>query len=207
VTPASFEPVIDYVVTKIPRWAFEKLPGATPELGTRMQSVGEAMAIGRNFAESLQKAIRSLEQGRLGFALGDNNEFAELDDETLWRRCEVATPERLFALHEVLWRGAPLDEVVERTKIDRWFIDQLIQIIARERELKDDLNLESLDRRGWRRFKQFGFSDSQIANLTGTPVSTVTSLRRAAGVETTFKTVDTCAAEFAATTPYHYSTY
>jgi carbamoyl-phosphate synthase large subunit len=207
VTPASFEPVIDYVVTKIPRWAFEKLPGATPELGTRMQSVGEAMAIGRNFAESLQKAIRSLEQGRLGFALGDNNEFAELDDETLWRRCEVATPERLFALHEVLWRGAPLDEVVERTNIDRWFIDQLIQIIARERELKDDLHLESLDRRGWRRFKQFGFSDSQIANLTGAPVSTVTSLRRAAGVETTFKTVDTCAAEFAATTPYHYSTY
>jgi carbamoyl-phosphate synthase large subunit len=207
VTPASFEPVIDYVVTKIPRWAFEKLPGATPELGTRMQSVGEAMAIGRNFAESLQKAIRSLEQGRLGFALGDDNEFAELDDETLWHRCEVATPERLFALHEVLWRGATLDEVVERTKIDRWFINQLIQIIERERELKDDLNLELLDRRGWRRFKQFGFSDSQIANLTNTTVSAVTSLRRSAGVETTFKTVDTCAAEFAATTPYHYSTY
>jgi carbamoyl-phosphate synthase large subunit len=207
VTPASFEPVIDYVVTKIPRWAFEKLPGATPELGTRMQSVGEAMAIGRNFAESLQKAIRSLEQGRLGFALGNDNEFAELDDETLWHRCEVATPERLFALHEVLWRGATLDEVVHRTKIDRWFIDQLIQIIERERELKDDVNLESLDQRGWRRFKQFGFSDSQIANLTNTNVSAVTSLRRGAGVETTFKTVDTCAAEFAATTPYHYSTY
>jgi carbamoyl-phosphate synthase large subunit len=133
VTPASFEPVIDYVVTKIPRWAFEKLPGATPELGTRMQSVGEAMAIGRNFAESLQKAIRSLEQGRLGFALGNDNEFAELDDETLWHRCEVATPERLFALHEVLWRGATLDEVVHRTKIDRWFIDQLIQIRQRSR--------------------------------------------------------------------------
>jgi carbamoyl-phosphate synthase large subunit len=119
----------------------------------------------------------------------------------------VATPERLFALHEVLWRGATLDEVVHRTKIDRWFIDQLIQIIERERELKDDVNLESLDQRGWRRFKQFGFSDSQIANLTNTNVSAVTSLRRGAGVETTFKTVDTCAAEFAATTPYHYSTY
>jgi carbamoyl-phosphate synthase large subunit len=207
VTPASFEPVIDYVVTKIPRWAFEKLPGATPELGTRMQSVGEAMAIGRNFAESLQKAIRSLEQGRLGFALGDDNEFAELDDETLWHRCEVATPERLFALHEVLWRGATLNEVVERTRIDRWFIDQLLQIMERERELVEGPNLEALDRRGWRRFKQYGFSDSQIANLTNTAVGAVTSLRRAAGVETTFKTVDTCAAEFAATTPYHYSTY
>jgi carbamoyl-phosphate synthase large subunit len=207
VTPASFEPVIDYVVTKIPRWAFEKLPGATPELGTRMQSVGEAMAIGRNFAESLQKAIRSLEQGRLGFALGHDNEFAELDDETLWHRCEVATPERLFALHEVLWRGATRDEVVARTRIDRWFIDQLMQIIERERELKNGLNPASLDRRGWRRFKQFGFSDSQMANLTDTTIAAVTSLRRAAGVETTFKTVDTCAAEFAATTPYHYSTY
>jgi len=206
-TPASFEPVIDYVVTKIPRWAFEKLPGSTPELGTRMQSVGEVMAIGRNFAESLQKAIRSLEQGRLGFALGSDNEFAELDDATLWHRCEVATPERLFALHEVLWRGAPRDEVVARTRIDAWFIDQLIQIIERERELGDGLDVAALDARGWRRYKQYGFSDPQIANLTGTTVERVATLRRAGGVHTTFKTVDTCAGEFAATTPYHYSTY
>jgi carbamoyl-phosphate synthase large subunit len=207
VTPASFEPVIDYVVTKIPRWAFEKLPGATPELGTRMQSVGEAMAIGRNFAESLQKAIRSLEQGRLGFALGSENEFAQLDSATLWYRCEVATPERLFALHEVLWRGASIDEVVSRTGIDAWFIHQLIEIIERERELGSGLDLASLDRRGWRRYKQYGFSDPQMANLTGASVAEVTAQRRAAGVDTTFKTVDTCAAEFAATTPYHYSTY
>jgi carbamoyl-phosphate synthase large subunit len=207
VTPASFEPVIDYVVTKIPRWAFEKLPGSTPELGTRMQSVGEVMAIGRNFAESLQKAIRSLEQGRLGFALGSDNEFAELDDATLWHRCEVATPERLFALHEVLWRGATRDEVVRRTRIDAWFIDQLMGIIERERELGDGLDVTTLDARGWRRFKQQGFSDPQIANLTGSTVAQVTALRRGAGVHTTFKTVDTCAGEFAATTPYHYSTY
>jgi carbamoyl-phosphate synthase large subunit len=207
VTPASFEPVIDYVVTKIPRWAFEKLPGATPELGTRMQSVGEAMAIGRNFAESLQKAIRSLEQGRLGFALGSGNEFAELDSATLWHRCEVATPERLFALHEVLWRGASIDEVVSRTGIDAWFIHQLIEIIERERELGSGLDLTLLDRRGWRRYKQYGFSDPQMANLTGASVTEVTAQRRAAGVDTTFKTVDTCAAEFAAATPYHYSTY
>jgi carbamoyl-phosphate synthase large subunit len=207
VTPACFEPVVDYVVTKIPRWAFEKLPGSTPELGTRMQSVGEVMAIGRNFAESLQKAIRSLEQGRLGFALGTDNEFAKLDSETLWSRCEVATPERLFALHEVLWRGASVDEVVDRTKIDGWFIHQLMEIIERERELGDGLDLTSLDTRGWRRYKQYGFSDSQMGNLTGSDVRDVTAQRRAMGVHTTFKTVDTCAAEFAATTPYHYSTY
>jgi carbamoyl-phosphate synthase large subunit len=207
VTPASFEPVIDYVVTKIPRWAFEKLPGATPELGTRMQSVGEVMAIGRNFAESLQKAIRSLEQGRLGFALGSNNEFADLDSETLWHRCVVATPERLFALHEVLWRGAMIDEVVARTGIDAWFVHQLAEIIVRERELAGGLALDLLDQRGWRRYKQWGFSDPQMANLTGRTTADVTARRRAAGVHTTFKTVDTCAAEFEAATPYHYSTY
>jgi carbamoyl-phosphate synthase large subunit len=207
VTPASFEPVIDYVVTKIPRWAFEKLPGAVPELGTRMQSVGEVMAIGRNFAESLQKAIRSLEQGRLGFALGVDNEFRELDDAALWHRCEVATPERLFALHEVLWRGASIEEVTRRTRIDPWFVDQLAGIIERERELAGGLSLGSLDARGWRRFKQWGFSDPQIAGLTGTSGIEVTKARRLAGVHTTFKTVDTCAAEFEASTPYHYSTY
>jgi len=207
VTPASFEPSIDYVVTKIPRWAFEKLPGATPELGTRMQSVGEVMAIGRNFAESLQKAIRSLEQGRLGFALGSDSEFLELDLDTLWHRCEVATPERLFALHEVMWRGASVDEVVTRTRIDRWFISQLAEIIERERELHECDEVDSLDRRGWLRYKQWGFSDPQIANLTGRSAGDITRLRREAGAHTVFKTVDTCAAEFEATTPYHYSTY
>ncbi len=109
VTPASFEPVIDYVVTKIPRWAFEKLPGSSPRLGTRMQSVGEVMAIGRNFAESLQKAIRSLEQGRDGFAPGAPSEFGTCRMRAIWELCVVATPERLFALHEVLRRGASVD--------------------------------------------------------------------------------------------------
>ncbi|MGD1012794.1 MAG: carbamoyl-phosphate synthase large subunit [Acidimicrobiales bacterium] len=207
VTPASFEPVIDYVVTKIPRWAFEKLPGATPELGTRMQSVGEVMAIGRNFAESLQKAIRSLEQGRPGFALGDGSEFSALDDQTLWGRCEVATPERLFALHEVMLRGASVEEVSERTRIDRWFVHQLGGIVERENELAGGVELAKLDRRGWLRYKQWGFSDSQIATLTGCEPGEVTRLRRGAGVPTVFKTVDTCAAEFEASTPYHYSTY
>ena len=207
VTPASFEPVIDYVVTKIPRWAFEKLPGATPTLGTRMQSVGEVMAIGRNFAESLQKAVRSLEQGREGFALGAQSEFAELDLATLWSHCEVATPDRLFALHEVFWRGASVDDVVARTRIDRWFVDQLAQIVERERELVAGVDLRAFDARAWRRYKQWGFSDPQIAMLTGVDVENVVALRRGAGVHTTFKTVDTCAAEFDAATPYHYSTY
>ena len=206
-TPASFEPVIDYVVTKIPRWAFEKLPGASSELGTRMQSVGEVMAIGRNFAESLQKAVRSLEQGRVGFAPGPDREFAELDDATLWRRCEVATPERLFALHEVLWRGASVDEITTRTRIDRWFISQLDEIVVRERELMSGLDVTTLDRRGWRRYKQWGFSDPQIASMCGLSSSRVAQLRRLAGVPTTYKTVDTCAGEFQASTPYHYSTY
>jgi carbamoyl-phosphate synthase large subunit len=207
VTPASFEPVIDYVVTKIPRWAFEKLPGATPELGTRMQSVGEVMAIGRTFPESLQKAIQSLEQGRPGFALGPNTEFADLDLETLWHRCVVATPDRLYALHEVMWRGASVDEVVERTRIDRWFVNQLAGIIERERELSSGADVTTFDARMWRRYKQWGFSDAQIATLTGVEAGEVRRLRIAAGVGTTFKTVDTCAAEFEAQTPYHYSTY
>jgi len=207
VTPASFEPVIDYVVTKIPRWAFEKLPGSSPQLGTRMQSVGEVMAIGRNFAESLQKAVRSLEQGRAGFALGDDSEFAELDAATLWERCVVPTPERLFALHEVLLRGATIEEVAQRTGIDGWFIHQLACIVERERELTGGVVLGGLDARAWRRYKQWGFSDSQIAQFTNTTIEEVAALRRAKGVVTTFKTVDTCAAEFEASTPYHYSTY
>jgi carbamoyl-phosphate synthase large subunit len=133
VTPASFEPVIDYVVTKIPRWAFEKLPGSSPRLGTRMQSVGEVMAIGRTFAESLQKAVRSLEQGREGFALTDQSEFADWDDETLWQRCVMATPERLFAFTKALRRGAGVEEIAQRTGIDPWFVHQLAGIVERER--------------------------------------------------------------------------
>ncbi|HEY5111899.1 MAG TPA: carbamoyl-phosphate synthase large subunit, partial [Acidimicrobiales bacterium] len=207
VTPASFEPVIDYVVTKIPRWAFEKLPGSSPRLGTRMQSVGEVMAIGRNLAESLQKAVRSLEQGRVGFALGDDSEFSTFDEGALWERCEVATPERLFALHEVLLRGATVDEVASRTGIDRWFVHELAGIVERERELMAAVSLDGFDQRAWRRYKQWGFSDVQIAQFTGTTTEHVASSRRSKGVVTTFKTVDTCAAEFEASTPYHYSTY
>ena len=206
VTPASFEPVIDYVVTKIPRWAFEKLPGSSPRLGTRMQSVGEVMAIGRNFAESLQKAIRSLEQGREGFAPGAPSEFEALSDDALWELCVVATPDRLFAVHEALRRGATVEALSAATMIDPWFVDQLAGIVEREGELVGAAPA-SFDAYDWRRYKQWGFSDAQIAMITNERRADVAAWRRAAGVATTFKTVDTCAAEFEATTPYHYSTY
>ncbi|MGC8498961.1 MAG: carbamoyl-phosphate synthase large subunit [Acidimicrobiales bacterium] len=203
-TPASFEPVIDYVVTKIPRWAFEKLPGASSRLGTRMQSVGEVMAIGRTFGESLQKAVRSLEQGRLGFAAGPSREFAEVSVSELWDRCVNATPERLYALHEALWRGIGVDELAQRTRIDRWFLDQLAEIVATERWLHEG-GVAVLDDRTWRSVRQLGFSDQQVASVTGAPLAEVAEKRqRVAPV--TFKTVDTCGAEFAATTPYHYAT-
>ncbi|MHB1968960.1 MAG: carbamoyl-phosphate synthase large subunit [Acidimicrobiales bacterium] len=205
-TPASFEPTIDYVVTKIPRWAFEKLPGSTPHLGTRMQSVGEVMAIGRTFAESLQKAVRSLEQGRLGFALGADSEFADLPGATLLERCRVATPERLFALHEALWRATPVEELAALTGIDRWFLDRMAEIVELERTLPG-ADLAEFTPEAWRRLKRAGFSDAQIAHLAGAQPAEVRARRLGAGVEVTYKTVDTCAAEFAATTPYHYSTY
>jgi carbamoyl-phosphate synthase large subunit len=207
VTPASFEPVIDYVVTKIPRWAFEKLPGANPRLGTRMQSVGEVMAIGRTFAESLQKAVRSLEQGRVGFALGRDQEFATLDDGEIWRLCVEATPERLFALHEILWRGARVVEVAARSRIDPWFIGQLAQIVEAERGIVEGPAPSSWDRAEWRRVKRLGFSDVQVASLSACEPAEVATWRESAGVTTTYKTVDTCAAEFAAATPYYYSTF
>jgi carbamoyl-phosphate synthase large subunit len=206
VTPASFEPVIDYVVTKIPRWAFEKLPGASPQLGTRMQSVGEVMAIGRNFAESLQKAVRSLEQGRVGF-VGVDDEFADVSDEELRRRCVVATPERLYALAEALGRGVEVDELARDTRVDRWFLAQMHEIVVAAKRLRDGVDLAGLDRRGWLSYKRLGFSDTQIAELAGVPARDVTNWRRSAGAHTVFKTVDTCAAEFDASTPYHYSTY
>jgi len=205
-TPASFEPSIDYVVTKIPRWAFEKLPGATPELGTRMQSVGEVMAIGRNFPESLQKALRSLEQGRSGFG-GDEDEFSDFSDEELWLRCEVATPERIFALHTMLRRGSTAEEISRRTGIDPWFMRQLADIYEAELLIRSFPPLREVSSADWRYVKQLGFSDTQIGQMTNEPLAQVSEARVAAGILTTYKTVDTCAAEFAAATPYHYSSY
>jgi carbamoyl-phosphate synthase large subunit len=206
-TPASFEPTIDYVVTKIPRWAFEKLPGATATLGTMMQSVGEAMAIGRTFPESLQKAIRSLETGRLGLncdpgeaALGDWSE----DD--LVRAAAVATPDRLFALEAALRRGAPVDRLAAATGIDPWFLDGILQIVEERTRLAAG-GIAGATPRDWRRAKRLGFSDPQLAYLWESDEHAVRTARLEAGVGVTYKTVDTCAAEFAARTPYHYGTF
>ncbi len=206
-TPASFEPVIDYVVTKIPRWAFEKLPGTTGVLGTQMQSVGEVMAIGRTFPESLQKALRSLEQGRLGLNCDPSAaQMAEWSDAELLARVAVATPERIFQAGELLRRGATVDDVHEACKIDPWFLDQMSVICEEQAELAE-IGFDGMDRRAYRRAKRLGFADAQLAHLWKSTEDDVRSARESFGVLPTYKTVDTCAAEFAAATPYHYSTY
>jgi carbamoyl-phosphate synthase large subunit len=206
-TPASFEPTIDYVVTKIPRWAFEKLPGTSGVLGTQMQSVGEAMSIGRTFPESLQKGLRSLEQGRHGLNCDPGESlYDSLDDAALLAKAAVATPERIFQVGEALRRGMGVDRVHDATKIDVWFLDQM-QIIVDERHAMADLALTEVTRSQMRRAKRLGFSDVQMAYLWKTDEMAVRTHRESLGVIPTYKTVDTCSAEFAAQTPYHYSTY
>jgi carbamoyl-phosphate synthase large subunit len=204
-TPASFEPTIDYVVTKVPRWAFEKLPGAESRLGTRMQSVGEVMAIGRTFCESLQKALRSLEQGRAGLnADPPERALDEVGVDELLERIAVPTPDRIFELEAALRHGAPVDEVVARTGIDPWFVRQVSRITTERARIADAAALAPED---FRRAKRLGFSDAQLAYLRGTSEPAIRTERLAHGVRATFKTVDTCAAEFEAFTPYHYATY
>jgi carbamoyl-phosphate synthase large subunit len=212
-TPASFEPVIDYVVVKIPRWAFEKFPGIPEVLGTRMQSVGEAMAIGRTFPEALQKGLRSLERGRAGL----NCDPAEAlydgwTDDELVRHAAIATPDRAWHLGAALRRGVGVERVHAATGVDPWFLDQLELIIAERARLAQLSGPAAMSRSDWRRAKRLGFADAQLAWLWSTPATPVTeeetrAARLAAGVRSTMKTVDTCAAEFEARTPYHYSTY
>ena len=206
-TPASFEPVIDYVVTKIPRWAFEKFPGAPPHLGTQMQSVGEAMAIGRTFAESLQKCLRSLELGRLGLN-ADPAEAALVSrtDADLLVSIATATPDRIFEIGELLRRGVSTASVHEACRIDPWFLEQM-RTITEMRGRIEAAGPGVLDRRAWRHAKQMGFSDAQIAHLWSSSVEAVAAERRAAGVDVVYKSVDTCSAEFAAETPYLYSAW
>ncbi len=206
-TPASFEPSIDYVVTKIPRWAFEKFPGTSGVLGTSMQSVGEVMAIGRTFPESLQKALRSLENGRFGLNADPGEaEYDALATSELLRRSAIATPDRPFQLEAVLRRGVAIDDIYAATGVDPWFLDQM-SVITDERAHLEGLRAATITTRGWRRAKQLGFSDAQLAFLWDSTEIEVRAARLAAGVRPTFKTVDTCAAEFVAETPYHYSTY
>ncbi|MEN9595551.1 MAG: hypothetical protein RLY23_2034, partial [Actinomycetota bacterium] len=208
VTPASFEPSIDYVVTKIPRWAFEKLPGAEPVLGTMMQSVGEAMAIGRTFPESLQKALRSLETGRGGLNCdAGESEFDSLGLDVILTNAAIPTPDRIFYVEAAMRVGASPERVNAATGIDMWFLDEIGRIIDERARVALIGGASAMSRADWRRAKRLGFGDGQLAYIWGETQGEVRSARLAAGVAITYKTVDTCAAEFAAETPYHYGTY
>ncbi|MCF8525946.1 MAG: carbamoyl-phosphate synthase large subunit [Candidatus Nanopelagicales bacterium] len=201
-TPASFEPTLDYIVVKVPRFAFEKFPQADQTLTTTMKSVGEAMAIGRNFAEALQKALRSLEKSDAVFSWPADR--SEVDVPALLETIRVPRDGRLAQVQRVLWAGAGIDAVHEATRIDPWFLDQICQI----NEMADAIRgAESLDRRLLLQAKRQGFSDRQVAQLRGLFEADVREIRHDYGLRPVYKTVDTCAAEFAARTPYHYSSY
>ena len=200
-TPACFEPSIDYVVVKLPRFTFEKFPQADTTLTTQMKSVGEAMAIGRTFKEAMQKALRSLEVKRFGL-LGDGADQA-LDADTLRRRLSIPNSERIFAIGQALKGGMSVEEIFQLTKIDRWFLEHLSQIVREESVLSESLSSEERLRRA----KKMGFSDRQIAFASNVTESEVRATRNKLGVEPTYRLVDTCAAEFEAYTPYYYSTY
>ena len=205
-TPAAFEPTIDYVVTKIPRFAFEKFPGAEPTLSTAMKSVGEAMAIGRNFQESLQKALRSLETGLSGLDPIDIPGVGQGDDQNAIRAALAApTPDRLRVAAHALRLGVPVERVRAVTQYDAWFLEQLEEIVATEHKIE----LEGVpdDPDGLRALKAMGFSDARIAALAGGEEAAVRALRQKHDVRPVFKRIDTCAAEFQARTPYMYSAY
>ena len=202
-TPSCFEPTIDYVVVKIPRWAFEKFPSTPPVLGTQMKSVGEAMAIGRTFKEALQKAIRSLEIGRAG--LGPDGP-APTDPARLREKLVQPNWERLFAIRQALQAGQTIDTVSQMTGIDPWFLRGIEQIVTIEGKLRA-FRLAELPADLLRMAKRSGFSDRQIAALCGGTEDEVRARRKAAGIVPVFKRVDTCGAEFEAHTPYLYSTY
>jgi carbamoyl-phosphate synthase large subunit len=203
-TPASFEPTIDYVVTKIPRFAFEKFPGSQPVLTTQMKSVGEAMAIGRTFQESFQKALRSLEIGRYGFGCDRQETLPSLSQ--IRASLRTPNPDRIFTIHNAFNLGMSSQEIYELTAIDPWFLDKMQELVETEKFLKRT-SLQNLDKDKMRFIKQQGFSDRQIAFATKTTEDRVREYRKQLGVVPTYKLVDTCAAEFEAITPYYYSTY
>jgi len=203
-TPASFEPALDYVVVKVPRFAFEKFPGADPTLTTTMKSVGEAMALGRNFTEALGKALRSMETKAAGFWTTPDPPGAELHDEL--EALEIPHDGRLYTVERALRAGATVEQVAEASGIDPWFVDQVASLVELRAEVTE---APVLDQPLLRRAKRAGLSDRQIAALRPELAGEdgVRTLRHRLGVRPVFKTVDTCAAEFAASTPYHYSAY
>ncbi|MBE2182601.1 MAG: carbamoyl-phosphate synthase large subunit [Anaerolineae bacterium] len=199
VTPASFEPSLDYVVVKIPRWDFAKFPGADSTLGPQMKAIGEVMAIGRTFQEALQKGIRSLDIGILGF--GYNTK------ETPAKALRVPTAQRLFQVADALKNGMGLDDVVKSTGFDPWFVDELTQIVKLQRDFLEGRTLATLTAADFWRLKRAGFSDAQVAAPLNTTETVVRARRKSLGVIPSYYRVDTCAAEFEAHTPYLYSTY
>ncbi|MBD2163590.1 carbamoyl-phosphate synthase large subunit [Calothrix membranacea FACHB-236] len=203
-TPASFEPTIDYVVTKVPRFAFEKFPGSEPVLTTQMKSVGEAMSIARTFNESFQKALRSLETGRAGWGCDKAEKLPS--GEQIRAQLRTPNPERIFAVRHALQAGLTIDEIYELTGIDPWFLDKLQQLLEVEKFLKRT-PLKQLTKEQMYEVKRDGYSDRQIAFATKTTEDEVRAYRKQLGVVPVYKTVDTCAAEFEAFTPYYYSTY
>ncbi len=204
-TPACFEPTIDYVVTKIPRFAFEKFRGSPAVLTTSMKSVGEAMAIGRCFEESFQKALRSLETGHAGW--GCDRPDTTLDPADLDYRLRTPSPDRIHAVRSAMLAGRSDAEIHRLSAIDPWFLAKLRGILAVETAQLRGRALEAIGAEGFLELKQFGFSDRQIAWACGSDELSVRRRRQSLGVEAVFKTVDTCAAEFASSTPYHYATY
>jgi len=201
VTPASFEPSLDYVVVKIPRWDFKKFIGVNPVLGPQMKAVGEVMAIGRTFPEALQKAVRSLDIGVISF--GGHAEHVES-----WDTLRVPTAQRLFQVATAMLQGATLEDIVEQTRFDPWYVQQMAEMLKiHETVLHKNLALTDLTREDFRKLKRYGFSDSYIAQLTNVDEIGVRQRRKSLGVQANFYRVDTCAAEFEAHTPYLYSTY
>ena len=200
-TPASFEPSLDYVVVKIPRWDFKKFAGADPVLGPQMKAVGEVMAIGRTFPEALQKAVRSLDIGIDGFG-------SQSDEVLSPEALSVPTAQRLFQVATVIGEGIEFDEIVRRTQFDPWFVQQMSDLMEIHNTILDkDLRLADLDNRDLLKLKRYGFSDAYIALLVNEDEKVVRQYRKRLGVIANFYRVDTCAAEFAAHTPYLYSTY
>ena len=209
-TPACFEPSMDYVVTKIPRFAFEKFTAADDTLGTQMKSVGEAMGIGKTFKQSFQKAIRSLETGRAGFgADGKDTAIQALDNDQLKQKLCTPNAARIFLLREAFKRGWSAEQVFDLTGIDPWFLDHIEELTCFEEEIRSAGTIETLknDRPLFTQIKEMGYSDRQIAFLLNTDETAVRRAREAAGLYPVYGLVDTCAAEFRAFTPYFYSTY
>ena len=209
-TPACFEPTIDYVVTKVPRWAFEKFPDADPVLTTQMKSVGEVMAIGRTFKESLQKALRGLEVGRFGLGCDKKDLWGTLrqpTDDEIKSRLAIPNTERVWYIRYAFLAGMDVDRVHTITGIDPWFLASIQELVQVEGKLRQARSLEAASDELIRLAKQHGFSDRQLATLWETTESEVRRDRQRRGIHAVFKLVDTCAAEFEAVTPYYYSTY